>query len=228
PTQWYHLLILCGAKNIFVTCRHSACLFCDVIKLANHWCICFVSVYHWFSWSETGGCFTCRGPALGSFLWKEHVCQHSIHSKRETFLICTDCSTFFKLVKCKNCEKNAHSTTAAHRLKATDLQICNKNFCFGLLGPKTVFFWAPVFKWGLVVAGFSDLTRPPEKLSLSQSCVITATGFIWSRYCLVIIPKNWALFAVNFFLGLCGSTQLIRIWRYNQELKLREGGVQHE
>lgn len=29
---------------------------------------------------------------------------------------------------------------------------------------------------GLVVAGFSDLTRPPEKLSLSQSCVITATG----------------------------------------------------
>ncbi|KAA0722527.1 Mitochondrial pyruvate carrier 2 [Triplophysa tibetana] len=79
-------------------------------------------------------------------------------------------------------------------------------------GPKTVFFWAPVFKWGLVVAGFSDMTRPPEKLSLSQSCVITATGFIWSRYCLVIIPKIWALFAVNFFLGICGSIQLFRIW----------------
>ncbi|RXN10776.1 mitochondrial pyruvate carrier 2-like protein [Labeo rohita] len=97
-------------------------------------------------------------------------------------------------------------------------------------GPKTVFFWAPVFKWGLVVAGFSDMTRPPEKLSVSQSCVITATGFIWSRYCLVIIPKNWALFAVNFFLGMCGSIQLMRIWRlviansvlrYNQELKLK-------
>ncbi|XP_016129902.1 mitochondrial pyruvate carrier 2-like [Sinocyclocheilus grahami] len=85
--------------------------------------------------------------------------------------------------------------------------------------PKTVFFWAPVFKWGLVVAGFSDMTRPPEKLSVSQSCVITATGIIWSRYCLVIIPKNWALFAVNFFLGMCGSIQLIRIWRYNQQLK---------
>uniref|UniRef100_A0A673GGY7 Mitochondrial pyruvate carrier n=1 Tax=Sinocyclocheilus rhinocerous TaxID=307959 RepID=A0A673GGY7_9TELE len=66
---------------------------------------------------------------------------------------------------------------------------------------------------GLVVAGFSDMTRPPEKLSVSQSCVITATGIIWSRYCLVIIPKNWALFAVNFFLGMCGSIQLIRIWR---------------
>ncbi len=29
---------------------------------------------------------------------------------------------------------------------------------------------------GLVAAGFSDMTRPPEKLSVSQSCVITATG----------------------------------------------------
>ncbi|NP_001004662.2 uncharacterized protein LOC447924 [Danio rerio] len=93
-------------------------------------------------------------------------------------------------------------------------------------GPKTVFFWAPVFKWGLVAAGFSDMTRPPEKLSVSQSCVITATGLIWSRYCLVIIPKNWALFAVNFFLGMCGSIQLFRIWRYNQELKQKEAEVQ--
>lgn len=29
----------------------------------------------------------------------------------------------------------------------------------------------------------------------------------------MIIPKNWALFAVNFFLGICGTTQLVRIWR---------------
>lgn len=70
------------------------------------------------------------------------------------------------------------------------------------------------------------MTRPPEKLSVSQSCVITATGLIWSRYCLVIIPKNYALFAVNFFLGMCGSIQLMRIWRYNQELKQKEEEVQ--
>nr|VZI26993.1 unnamed protein product [Spirometra erinaceieuropaei] len=30
-------------------------------------------------------------------------------------------------------------------------------------GPKTVFFWAPTFKWGLVIAGLADLTRPVEK-----------------------------------------------------------------
>ncbi|XP_026151707.1 mitochondrial pyruvate carrier 2b [Mastacembelus armatus] len=86
-------------------------------------------------------------------------------------------------------------------------------------GPKTVFFWAPVFKWGLVMAGLADMTRPAEKLSTSQSFVLTATGLIWSRYSLVIIPKNWNLFAVNFFLGCAGGSQLYRIWRYKQDKK---------
>lgn len=89
-------------------------------------------------------------------------------------------------------------------------------------GPKTVFFWAPMFKWGLVGAGLADMTRPAEKLSTSQSAVLTATGLIWSRYSLVIIPKNWNLFCVNFFLGCAGGSQLYRIWRYNQTLKEKE------
>nr|XP_045014915.1 mitochondrial pyruvate carrier 2 isoform X2 [Jaculus jaculus] len=79
-------------------------------------------------------------------------------------------------------------------------------------GPRTVFFWAPIMKWGLVCAGLADMARPAEKLS---------TGFIWSRYSLVIIPKNWSLFAVNFFVGAAGASQLFRIWRYNQELKAK-------
>ncbi|KAK6017013.1 hypothetical protein OSTOST_17499, partial [Ostertagia ostertagi] len=33
-------------------------------------------------------------------------------------------------------------------------------------GPKTVFFWAPTIKWGLVIAGIADLARPAEKLSV--------------------------------------------------------------
>ncbi|XP_041933894.1 mitochondrial pyruvate carrier 2-like isoform X1 [Alosa pseudoharengus] len=86
-------------------------------------------------------------------------------------------------------------------------------------GPKTVFFWAPWVKWGLVIAGISDFTRPAEKLSTYQSAVLTTTGFIWARYSLVIIPRVWNLFAVNSFLGLAGSFQLFRIWRYNQGLK---------
>uniref|UniRef100_A0A3P8XAQ7 Mitochondrial pyruvate carrier n=1 Tax=Esox lucius TaxID=8010 RepID=A0A3P8XAQ7_ESOLU len=79
-------------------------------------------------------------------------------------------------------------------------------------GPKTVFFWAPVCKWGLIMAGLADMARPADKLSVSQSAVLMVTGVIWSRYSLVIIPKNWGLFFVNSFVGLAGANQLVRIW----------------
>ena len=36
-------------------------------------------------------------------------------------------------------------------------------------GPKTVFFWAPFMKWCLVAAGLKDLSRPADKLSVSQN-----------------------------------------------------------
>ncbi|KAI8917264.1 mitochondrial pyruvate carrier [Powellomyces hirtus] len=80
-------------------------------------------------------------------------------------------------------------------------------------GPKTIHFWAPAMKWGLVIAGLSDLQRPVEKLSVTQTVALAATGIIWSRYSLVIKPKNWALFSVNIFVGATGLYQLSRIYR---------------
>jgi len=81
-------------------------------------------------------------------------------------------------------------------------------------GPKTVFFWSPIAKWSLVVAGIGDMYRPAEKLSLKQSTALCATGFIWSRYCLVITPRVWLLFVVNFLTGCTGLSQLARIANY--------------
>lgn len=46
---------------------------------------------------------------------------------------------------------------------------------------RTIFFWAPIAKWGLVAAGLKDLARPAEKLSVSQNVALAATGFIWVR-----------------------------------------------
>ena len=43
-------------------------------------------------------------------------------------------------------------------------------------GMKPVFFWAPAFKWCLVIAGIGDLQRPAEKLSPTQSTALAATG----------------------------------------------------
>ena len=50
---------------------------------------------------------------------------------------------------------------------------------------------APVMKWALVIAGISDLARPAEKLSLTQNAALTTTGIIWTRWCLIIKPKNY-------------------------------------
>ncbi|XP_055315523.1 mitochondrial pyruvate carrier 2-like [Sitodiplosis mosellana] len=86
-------------------------------------------------------------------------------------------------------------------------------------GPKTVFFWAPAFKWSLVIAGLSDLSRPANSLSIGQSASLFATGVIWSRYSLVIIPKNYGLFSVNVFVALTQIIQLSRAYNYAQEQK---------
>ncbi|KAL3473521.1 hypothetical protein BJX99DRAFT_233645 [Aspergillus californicus] len=86
------------------------------------------------------------------------------------------------------------------------------------VGVKTVHFWAPVMKWALVIAGISDFQRPAEKLSLTQNGALTATGIIWTRWCMIITPKNYLLAAVNFFLGCVGVVQVTRIFNYRRSL----------
>ena len=75
-----------------------------------------------------------------------------------------------------------------------------------------------------MIAGLGDLNRPAEKLSLTQTIgkitkthkqALAATGIIWSRYSLVITPKNYSLFGVNVFVGAIGCYQLYRIWQYS-------------
>ncbi|KAL2158410.1 hypothetical protein VTH06DRAFT_4458 [Thermothelomyces fergusii] len=87
------------------------------------------------------------------------------------------------------------------------------------VGLKTVHFWAPIMKWALVLAGISDFARPAEKLSLTQNIALTCTGMIWTRWCLIIKPKNYLLAAVNFFLGAVGIVQVTRIGLWHQSQK---------
>ncbi|EAW08805.1 mitochondrial pyruvate carrier family protein [Aspergillus clavatus NRRL 1] len=93
------------------------------------------------------------------------------------------------------------------------------------VGLKTVHFWAPVMKWALVIAGISDFSRPAEKLSLTQNAALMATGAIWTRWCLIIKPRNILLAAVNFFLGCVGVVQVSRILMYRRSL---DGGSTKE
>lgn len=84
-------------------------------------------------------------------------------------------------------------------------------------GPQTIFFWAPAFKWGLVIAGLGDLQRPASQISISQSTALGMTGLIWTRYSLAITPKNWSLFSVNLFVALTALYQVSRGIMYQRE-----------
>ncbi|KAE9033245.1 hypothetical protein PR003_g8519 [Phytophthora rubi] len=82
-----------------------------------------------------------------------------------------------------------------------------------------VHFWAPTFKWAISIANVADMRRSPETISVAQQTAVTATGLIWSRYSLVITPKNWNLFAVNVFMAGTGLVQFYRKFSYDQSHK---------
>ncbi|KAJ2352476.1 Mitochondrial pyruvate carrier subunit [Coemansia erecta] len=79
------------------------------------------------------------------------------------------------------------------------------------VGPKTIHFWAPAMKWGLVIAGLGDLARPVDQISVKQQLSLAATGLIWTRWSTIITPKNYSLATVNFFVGCTAAYQLARV-----------------
>ncbi|CAD1470237.1 unnamed protein product [Heterotrigona itama] len=107
-------------------------------------------------------------------------------------------------------------------------------------GPTTIFFWAPTFKWGLVIAGLGDMNRPPDTISLYQTASLMITGAIWSRsdlnkkknsltdclsirYSLIITPKNYNLLSVNAFTCMTGTYNFARALLYKiQQEKAKE------
>lgn len=49
-------------------------------------------------------------------------------------------------------------------------------------GPKTIHFWAPAMKWGLVMAGLADINRPAESISVPQTlCTLLSLHKITHR-----------------------------------------------
>lgn len=77
-------------------------------------------------------------------------------------------------------------------------------------GPFTVHFWAPMSKWMISGASFMDLNRPTDKISLPQYTALTATGFFFTRYSLLVTPVNYTLCSVNVALFLSSAWHLTR------------------
>lgn len=73
-------------------------------------------------------------------------------------------------------------------------------------------------KWSLVFAGINDMNRPVETISGTQQIALMATGLIWTRWCMIIKPRNILLASVNFFLGAVASYQVVRLYNYQTSL----------
>lgn len=81
----------------------------------------------------------------------------------------------------------------------------------------------PLVQWTLVIAGINDMQRPVETMSGTQQMALMATGAIWTRWCLIIKPKNYLLASVNFFLGAVAGYQVVRIFNYQKALGYSTG-----
>lgn len=99
-------------------------------------------------------------------------------------------------------------------MSSASVRFAFKRFWSSETGPRTVHFWAPTLKWGLVFAGLSDMQRPVDKVSGTQNLSLLATALIWTRWSFVIKPRNLLLASVNFFLGLTAGYQITRLMHY--------------
>lgn len=134
-------------------------------------------------------------------------------------ILCEQQVTDYKLSRF--CNSSSYALTQLKQLYCTNHKLTMVNVIFKSISNWTQIVYAPIIRkvissckirllQGLVIAGISDLRRPVDQLSIAQSASLAATGVIWSRYSLVIIPKNYGLFSVNVFVAM---TQLYQLYR---------------
>ncbi|CAI6093231.1 unnamed protein product [Clonostachys chloroleuca] len=93
---------------------------------------------------------------------------------------------------------------------------------------RSVADFGTALQWAIVIAGIADFARPAEKLSFTQNFALTCTGLIWTRWCLIIKPRNVLLATVNFFLAIVGIIQVTRIALHNSSSKDGAAAVAEE
>ncbi|EXC25533.1 hypothetical protein L484_009843 [Morus notabilis] len=74
-----------------------------------------------------------------------------------------------------------------------------------------VHFWAPTFKWGVIIANLLDSSKSPEELSYpQQAAAIAGSALVWAKYSTVVTPKNWNLFSSSIGMAATAGYQLAR------------------
>ncbi len=96
----------------------------------------------------------------------------------------------------------------------------------GPTGVKTVHFWGPVANSGLVVAAVMDMSKPPEMISGRMTGVLFFYSMLFSRFAIMVQPRNYLLFACHATNVAVQGYQLSRVllWDGVKEGDKAEGG----
>ena len=70
----------------------------------------------------------------------------------------------------------------------------------------------------ITISNIGDIEKPAHLISTNQQLAITATGLIWIKYSLKVVPVNYNLMIVNFFMALSSMAQLYRKTKVPEEL----------
>ena len=62
----------------------------------------------------------------------------------------------------------------------------------------------------ITISNIGDMSKPAHLISANQQIAIFTTGVIWCKYSLAVVPVNYNLMIVNFFMGLSAGYQLYR------------------
>jgi hypothetical protein len=91
-----------------------------------------------------------------------------------------------------------------------------------------VLFTGPAFKWTLsILPLYQAITgQPPvDKIDINTNMALAGTGLIWAYYALLVRPTSWGLFSVSCALLASNGYQIVRRYKYNQELKKHEAPI---
>tara|TARA_B110001450_G_C17366971_1_gene378016 strand:+ start:156 stop:443 length:288 start_codon:yes stop_codon:yes gene_type:complete len=70
----------------------------------------------------------------------------------------------------------------------------------------------------ITISNIGDMSKPAQLVSTNQQLAIFSTGVIWCKYSLAVVPVNYNLMIVNFFMGLSAGYQLYRKTQVPAEL----------
>mmetsp|Transcript_3537 Transcript_3537/g.12728 ORF Transcript_3537/g.12728 Transcript_3537/m.12728 type:complete len:115 (+) Transcript_3537:204-548(+) len=89
-------------------------------------------------------------------------------------------------------------------------------------GIKTTHFWGPVANWGFVIAGLSDMSKPPEMISGNMTSAMCVYSALFMRFAWEVQPRNYLLLACH------ASNETVQLYQLSRWAQYEYGSKKEE